>query len=92
MALTVTDAPDQNRFEGRFDGELAGYLEYRRADGVWFLTHAFTLPHQRGRGVAAEVTRHALDSAKAAGATVRPVCPFVADFIAAHQEYEALTR
>jgi len=88
----VTDVPDQNRFEARLDGELAGYLEYDKSGEVWSLTHAFTLPHRRGFGVAAEVTRFALDAATEAGVTVRPVCPFVADFIAAHQEYEALTR
>jgi predicted GNAT family acetyltransferase len=92
MALDVNDAPDQNRFEARLDGELAGYLEYRKGEGVWSLTHAFTLPHHRGHGVAAEVTRFALNAAREAGVTVRPVCPFVVDFIASHQEYEALTR
>jgi predicted GNAT family acetyltransferase len=90
MALTVTDAPDQQRYEARLDGDLAGYLEYRKADGVWSLTHAFTFPHQRGQGIAAEVTRYALDEARKAGASVRPVCPFVADYMAAHAEYAAL--
>jgi uncharacterized protein len=91
MPLTVTDAPERGRFEAHLDGELAGYLEYRKTDGVWSLTHAFTFPHQRGKGIAAEVTRFALDAAKEEGATVRPVCPYVADFIAAHDEYAALT-
>lgn len=92
MPLTVADVPDQNRYEARLDGELAGYLEYAKSGDSWALTHAFTLPHQRGKGVAAEVTRYALDAATEAHATVRPICPFVADYIAANPQYAALTR
>jgi predicted GNAT family acetyltransferase len=93
MALTVTDVPDQNRFEARLDdGELAGFLEYHKIGDSWSLTHAFTFPHQRGNGVAAQVTKFALDAAQEAGATVRPICPFVADYIEANPQYTALTR
>jgi predicted GNAT family acetyltransferase len=92
VALTVKDVPEQNRYEARLDGELAGYLEYRKNGDTWSLTHAFTLPHQRGKGVAAEVTRFALDAAHDAGAIVRPICPFVADYVAANPQYAALTR
>jgi predicted GNAT family acetyltransferase len=95
MAITVTDVPDLQRFEGRLDGELAGYLEYHKDGDVWSLNHAFTFPALRGNGVAAQVTKYALDAAVAAGARVRPVCPFVADYlaanIAANPEYAALT-
>jgi predicted GNAT family acetyltransferase len=92
MAIIVTDAPDLERFEARLDGELAGYLEYQKFGDTWSLNHAFTFPHLRGNGIAAEVTRFALDAAGEAGATVRPVCPFVADYIAANPQYAALTR
>jgi uncharacterized protein len=92
MAITVTDAPDLHRFEGRLDGELVGYLEYHKDGDVWSFNHAFTFPELRGRGIAAQVTKYALDAAIAEGAGVRPVCPFVRDYIAANPEYAALTR
>lgn len=92
MALTVSDVPQQNRYEARLDGELVGYLEYHKAGDRWSFTHAFTFPHQRGNGVAAAVTRFALEAAAEAGATVRPVCPFVADYVAANPQYAALTQ
>jgi uncharacterized protein len=92
MAIIVTDSPDLHRFEARLDGELAGYLEYQKSGDTWSLNHAFTFPHLRGRGVAAEVTRYALDAADEAGVTVRPICPFVANYIAANPRYAALTR
>ncbi|WP_051367973.1 GNAT family N-acetyltransferase [Hamadaea tsunoensis] len=88
--MEITDAPDLDRFEARVDGELAGYLEYARHGGVWAYNHAFTFPEFRGRGIAAEVTRFALDAAEAAGVRVRAVCPFVADYLAAHPGYAHL--
>jgi uncharacterized protein len=96
MAIIVTDVPELQRFEGRLDGELAGYLEYHKDGDVWSLNHAFTFPAQRGRGVAAQVTKYALDAAVAEQVHVRPVCPFVSDYIeaniATNPEYAALTR
>ena len=40
--------------------------------------------------MAAEVTRVTLDAARAGGARVRPVCPYVADYLAAHPQYADL--
>ncbi|MEV6967068.1 GNAT family N-acetyltransferase [Hamadaea sp. NPDC051192] len=97
--MIVNDVPELARFEGRLEGrpedpagagDLAGYLEYHRFDGVWALNHAFTFPAYRGRGVAAEITRAALDAAREAGAQVRPICPFVADYLDTHPEYADL--
>ena len=34
-----------------------------------------------------QVTRAALDAARAEHVRVRPVCPFVVDYVAAHPEY-----
>jgi uncharacterized protein len=88
--IVTDDVPDLSRFEGRLDGELAGYLEYHRSEGELALNHAFTFPAYRGHGVAAEITRAALDSARSAGVRVRLVCPFVVDYVAAHPEYADL--
>jgi len=88
--VIVTDVPELDRFEGRLDGELAGYLEYHRFDAVWALNHAFTFPEFRGRGVAATITATALDAARSAGVRVRAICPFVVDFLDAHPEYADL--
>ena len=95
----MNDVPELARFEGRLDGaegsdrgygDLAGYLEYHRFDGVWALNHVFTFPAYRGRGVAAGITEAALAAARAAGAQVRPICPFVADYLDTHPEWADL--
>lgn len=89
-ADVVVHRPEQHRFVlGRGGVDLA-HLEYVVRDGVWFVTHTFTEPAARGQGLAATVTRAALDGARTAGVRVRPVCPFVVDYTAAHPEYQDL--
>lgn len=43
-----------------------------------------------GRGIAARLTRHALDWARNEGLEVRPACPFVASWIRRHPDYADL--
>ncbi|RIJ77882.1 N-acetyltransferase [Nakamurella silvestris] len=93
-AETITHNDELRRFElTRQDVPLA-HLEYvpRTTDGVvtWTFTHTWTEPSARGQGLAAKVTVAGLDAARAAGVTVIPVCPYVSDYIAAHQEYADL--
>ncbi|NUT32703.1 MAG: N-acetyltransferase [Hamadaea sp.] len=88
--MIVTDVPELTRFEGRVDGDLVGFLEYTRSEGVWSLDHAFTFPAHRGNGYAARITEAALDAARAAGVRVKPVCPFVADYLDQHPTYADL--
>lgn len=77
----------ERRFVLSEDGTDIAHLEYVVRDGVWFITHTFTEPAARGRGLAAKVTRAALDDARRRQVAVRPVCPFVVDYVAAHPEY-----
>lgn len=77
----------ERRFVLAEDGADIAHLEYVVRDGVWFITHTFTEPAARGRGLAAKVTRAALDEARDRHVLVRPVCPFVVDYVAAHPEY-----
>ena len=89
--ITVTDNPSAQRFEIRKDTILVGFATYRRQDNrITFLhteiDHAFS-----GQGLGSELVRQALDTARAEGKTVLPLCPFVAHFIQEHTEYHDLT-
>ncbi|MEJ1974628.1 MAG: GNAT family N-acetyltransferase [Lacunisphaera sp.] len=44
----------------------------------------------RGRGIAEQLVRVALDDARAAGRKVVPACSYVAVFIKRHREYQEL--
>jgi predicted GNAT family acetyltransferase len=81
---------DERRFVLSRDRVELSHLEYVVRDGVWLFTHTYTEPAARGHGLAARVVRAALDGARDAGVRVRPICPFVADYLAHHSEYEDL--
>lgn len=87
MAITISDNEDQTRFELRLDGELAGFLLYRRHPAVITLVHTEIFPSFEGRGLASQLIGSALDTARERGLEVLPVCPFVQDFIRKHPDY-----
>jgi predicted GNAT family acetyltransferase len=86
--LTVADRPDELRYEILDDdGELAGFVLYRREPGVIDLVHTDVDPRWEGRGVGAALVRGALDDLRARGLKVRPTCPFVRAYLSRHPEY-----
>jgi predicted GNAT family acetyltransferase len=88
--MTVTDRPDQLRYEIEVDGEVAGFLLYRVEPGVLELVHTDVDPKWEGKGVGGALVQGALDDVRARGLKVRPFCPFVAAYIRRHPEYADL--
>ena len=88
--MTVTDRPDELRYEIEVDGEVAGFLLYRREPGVLELVHTDVDPRWEGKGVGAALVQGALDDVRARGLKVRPFCPFVRAYLRRHPEYEDL--
>lgn len=90
MATTIEHNPGAHRFDIFLDGELAGYAEYAEHGRVRDFNHTLTFPQFRGKGLAAEVVRYALDSSRADGFSVRPTCWYVEQYVAEHPEYRDL--
>jgi predicted GNAT family acetyltransferase len=88
--ITVVDRPDRSRYEIDVDGRSVGLLSYRLADGMIAHRHTEIDPSVGGRGLGSALVRFALDDARARGLTVKPQCPFVADFIVRHPQYAGL--
>jgi uncharacterized protein len=86
VAITVADAPHEHRYEIRVDGELAGFTQYFRRQGVVTFTHTEIEPEYEGQGLASDLVRRALDDVRANGETVVPQCPFVKSFIHRHPD------
>jgi predicted GNAT family acetyltransferase len=82
----VNDNPAQNRFELEVDGELA-IVEYRIADGAIHFTHTETPMRLQGRGIASQLVRGAVESARARGLKIVPRCSYVADWLSRHPEF-----
>jgi uncharacterized protein len=82
----IADAPERQRYEAHVDDALAGVLEYVvRRDRI-ILVHTEVSPEFEGRGVAAALTRFALDDARQLGRRVIAACPYVKQYLARHPD------
>jgi predicted GNAT family acetyltransferase len=88
--LTVTHSAPEERYVLTADGERAGYLDYLQEPDVRVITHTVVFEKFAGRGLAAVLTKAALDDTRAAGLQVRAVCSYVANYITKHPEYRDL--
>jgi predicted GNAT family acetyltransferase len=79
-----------SRYEAWVGDDLVGFVDYRLAPGRIVFTHAETAESWRGEGVAGRLAAGVLDDARAQGLAVTPRCPFIADFIRQHPDYEDL--
>jgi uncharacterized protein len=90
--ISVRDNPDDNRYDAFVDGELAGFSDYELSDGVITFTHTEVDDAFEGHGVGSALVRQSLDQVRASGTLrVRPLCPFVRDWIEQHPDYQDLT-
>ncbi|WP_447007603.1 GNAT family N-acetyltransferase [Saccharothrix isguenensis] len=87
--VSVSENPEQSRYEVRLDGELGGVAEYTLADGVITFTH--TEVGIEGEGLGSKLVRHALEDVRAKGLTVVPQCPFVRGYLEKHPELKEAT-
>ncbi|MEA2930959.1 MAG: uncharacterized protein QOG38_3387 [Hyphomicrobiales bacterium] len=83
---SVRDNAALRRFELDAGGGVA-FATYHRAGGVISFMHTETPRALRGRGIASALIQGALEAARAEGLTVKALCPFVSDYIAAHPEF-----
>ena len=88
-SLPVVHNEPQSRFEIACDGLLA-FAEYRLRDGRMIISHTEVPPAFQGRGIAAKITRAALDHARSRNLLVVPSCPYTAAFLRKHTEYHDL--
>ena len=87
--MTVRDNAALSRFELDVEGGLA-FANYRRAPGTVIITHTETPRAMRGRGIASQLVKGALDLIRTDGDHVIAGCGFVADYLDQHPEYNDL--
>lgn len=77
------------RFEIEQDGQIA-YLEYTIAGKILALLHTEVPEELRGRGLASELAKSALQWARDNHMKVDVICPSVSAFLKRHPEYSDL--
>lgn len=85
--IAVADNPEQERYEIRAGGELAGFAEYRAAPGRISFIHTEVDDRFEGQGLGGRLIAFALDDARARDLDVLPFCPFVRAYIRRHPDY-----
>jgi uncharacterized protein len=81
---------DTDRFEIYVGDELAGFVQYLSAGQLIELIHTEVDPKFQREGLAAQLVRAALDTARAEKLSVLPFCPYINRWISQHPEYTDL--
>lgn len=88
--MDILNNKQKFQFEAHLpDGEIA-HIEYRWKKGAMVIMHTWVPPSGRGQGVAVELIKYVLDYVRIHGLKIIPYCPFTADYIKEHPEYEDL--
>ena len=85
LARRVRDNTAMKRYELDVDGGVA-FANYRRTTTADIITHTETPRALRGRGIASELVKGALELIRGDGRKVIAGCSFVVDYIERHPE------
>jgi len=87
----VEHEPDLSRYTLWQDGEPVGLADYRLVGQEMQFTHTEVNPAKRDHGLASILVEQALDDVRTrTDFTVVAACPFVAEWIDSHVEYQDL--
>ncbi len=89
MASEIRHNREMHRFEITLDRQIA-VLDYHQAGDRISITHTGVPIQFRGRGIAAALTKAALDYAAEQKLKVIPLCSYAAAYIDRHLEYQQL--
>jgi uncharacterized protein len=87
--IEVRDNTAASRFEASVSGQLA-VAQYEIGPGVITFTHTRVPESVRGKGIANELAKVALASARERGQRVIPKCTFFASYMRRHEETQDL--
>lgn len=87
--MEITHDRAARQFHVDVDGRR-GVIDYVLRGHVMTITHTGVPPEIGGRGIAAELTRTALDTARRENWKVVPACSYAAAFIRRHPEFADL--
>jgi predicted GNAT family acetyltransferase len=89
MNHEVKHNTEASRFEVEIDGKIA-HADYHLSGYIMTILHVYTPPEYRGQGLAALVTKFALDYARENNLKIIPHCPYARDYMEKHKEYQDL--
>ncbi|WP_061249135.1 GNAT family N-acetyltransferase [Leptospira alstonii] len=90
MNPEVFHSEKESKFYAKMD-EYESYLFYREeGDNIWNLVSTYVPPELRGKGLAADLVRTALDKARSLNKKIIPSCSYTITFLNRHPNYDDL--
>jgi uncharacterized protein len=89
MAYEVIDNPERQRFELSLNGHTA-FSTYRLVGDTVIVPHTEVPREFEGRGIGSALVKGMLETIRARGRKIRPLCSFVASYMQRHPEYDDL--
>jgi predicted GNAT family acetyltransferase len=89
MSTEIQHDSHRHRFEAHVDG-IACVLDYLLDGSVMTVTHTIVPQAVGGRGIAADLTREAMETARRQGWKVVPACSYAQAWMQRHPEYADL--
>jgi hypothetical protein len=89
MSYPIKHDTEASQFTSTVDGQVS-LLQYRLKDGVMKIVHTEVPPDLAGHGIASDLMRAALDTARSSGWRVVPACSYAKVFLERHPEYNDL--
>jgi len=86
MEYNIKHNEAESRFETEVEGKIA-FVDYRKRDDIFIVTHTEVPSDLEGRGIAAALTKYLLDYVRENNLRVRPVCPYTKAYVQRHPEY-----
>ena len=89
MTLAIAHEPSHNRFVAVVEGQEC-VIDYHLSGSTMTITHTIVPASLGGRGIAGELTKFALESARTLGWKVLAECSYAEAYLNKHAEYADL--
>jgi predicted GNAT family acetyltransferase len=89
MASAVKDNRDRSRYELEVDGKIV-FANYRREERILYIPYVEAPPSLRGTGAAGRLMQGVMETVRAEGLKVVPICSYAAQWIRRHDEHHDL--
>ncbi|HET9520615.1 MAG TPA: GNAT family N-acetyltransferase [Candidatus Limnocylindrales bacterium] len=83
-AVSVTNNPDERRYEVRLGTQVVGYTRYELGEHRITFVHTEVDPSVEGRGIGSRLAREAIADARARNLAVAATCPFISAYLRRH--------
>lgn len=92
MELDIIHNEDDSQFEAIIE-DLTAFVQYHQIGEDQIAILSTQVPKElEGRGIAAAITKFALDYAQEKGLKVQPICSYTVAYITRHPEYQSLVK